>query len=245
VEGSARALAFVLIAAACGGKSMLYTDGGDSFEGDDAPSPNGGRSGAGGPTPSGGAFTGGVSSGGTFTGGVSNGGTFTGGVSNGGSFTGGVSSGGAFPMGGTGTGGTPSLCADQPGRPPREEPIWWGDDGWIFWENNSFGVQGSWYSANDCASSTPFGLSCTSRDPTLVGPDGVLGWRVLANFVCTRGVAPKVGFLADGTAAYSQQWGHLIGFTLNDGRPWNAQERCVYASTLRRAQRKAPHTSSR
>jgi len=215
----------ISIAAACGGKSVLYVEGDDSSTGGEPePPPAGGRPGAGGTTgagPAGGTFSGGTAAGG---------GPFTGGTFTGGAFSGGgVSNGGTFPRGGTGatpgTGGTPNLCADLPGLPPRHEGIVWDESGVIDASRNGFGVQGRWYSADDCSSA--LGLACTIRDPAFTGPDGQAGWDTRDTQACASGVAPRVGYKPDGTFAYSKQWGFLLGFTLNHGDAWNADERCV------------------
>jgi hypothetical protein len=199
-----RSLVLVALLAACGGKSVLHTDG-DSTD-DDDPSASGGSSGFGGTAaPSGGApFTGGVSSGGAFP------------------------TGGSISVGGTGTGGTisvggsggVSICGVGPDLVP------WDSNGVIWPGTNDFGNQGAWYTADDCSSVLP-GFECTTRDITISGPDGQTGWRTSENEVCVRGLAAKVELKADGTPAYAEQWGFLAGFTLNAGMPWNATEHCV------------------
>jgi len=102
----------------------------------------------------------------------------------------------------------------------------WDANGRIEWSENSFGVLGTWYTADDCANRTPE-LDCTARNRAFTGPDGQMGWQTSENIVCTSGTAPKVALKADGTFAYAEQWGFLAGFTLNAGMPWNANERCV------------------
>ncbi|HEX6277779.1 MAG TPA: hypothetical protein VFZ53_32275 [Polyangiaceae bacterium] len=208
MEGPARSLVLVLIVAACGGRSVLTTDG-DAPAEDDDPGVTGGRPGAGGSTPAGGAFTGGASaSGGAFP-------------------MAGTTSGGAFPMAGTGSGGAPLFCSDRTGSVPRDQGITWDARGVIALEKNAFGVQGSWFTADDCGT-VPARLACTTRDPSLTGPDGQMGWATSEHHVCARGIAPQVARKEDGSFAYAEQWGFLSGFTFNHGMPWNARERCVY-----------------
>jgi hypothetical protein len=135
-------------------------------------------------------------------------------------------------MGAAGQGGTPSLCADQPGLPPRIEGVPWDSRGVISWDRSSFGNQGVWYAADDCETAAPSDLVCTGRNRALTGPDGQMGWTTNDVEVCASGIAPRVELLPDGTSAYAQQWGFLLGFELNAGMPWNAAERCVLGVTF-------------
>ena len=136
-------------------------------------------------------------------------------------------SGGAFPTGGTGSGGGPLFCSDRTGLVPRDRGITWDSRGVIAYEQNGFGVQGSWFTADDCGSVPPE-LTCTGRNPSIIGPDGQTGWVTSEYNVCESGTAPQVARKADGSLAYAEQWGFLSGFTFNHGMPWNAPERCVY-----------------
>jgi len=223
---------------ACGGISQSTVDGeaGESSGGIGASGGNGsgagpgaggggtgGVGGAGGnpPTPAGGSIqTGG--SGGTSTGGK-------GGFSVGGSFTGGTgvgatgmgATGGTSPMGGTG--GT-SPMGGTGGTLPRPDPrIPWDATGFIHATDNSFGIQGTWYLATDCAGAVAVGLPCTQPDLSLIGPDMQPGWATSPEKVCMRGVAPQVvADPATGMPAYALQWGALFGFNLADGLAYNA-----------------------
>lgn len=214
-----RWVVLVALAAACGGKSVRYADD-DSTDDDDSSS--GGSYGFGGASVTGGAPSGGAS----FSGGAPTGGVFTGGVSSGGAFptggaiaVGGTSTGGAIAVGGTGG----SLICGA----PRPDLVPWDSNGVIWPGTNDFGNQGTWYTADDCMSVRQ-GFECTVRNLRSTGPDGEPGWHTLENEVCVSGVAAKVALNADGTPAYSEQWGFLAGFTLNAGMPWNATEHCVY-----------------
>jgi hypothetical protein len=124
---------------------------------------------------------------------------------------GGDSSGDDDSAGGTGSGGT--------GGTGNADAIAWSADGWIEGTENAFGIQGPWYSYNDCMDAMAAGLPCTVPDPGLVGPDATTGWSTSTTAVCTKGVAPKVdNDPATNMPAYSLQWGAGIAFDLaNEG----------------------------
>lgn len=169
----------------------------------------------------GGSFTGGSFTGGTSAGGV--GGTIpTGGTA----FTGGT--GGAVPRGGSsfgGTSGTTGTGGCFSGPPPT---IPWDFAGRIDAGQNPYGINGSWYTFDDCADASLAGLSCTVRNPNVLGPDGSRGWTVVApSAVCASGTAPRVERGRDGAPAYSLQWGFGMGFSLNQGAPFDTVSQCI------------------
>jgi hypothetical protein len=101
------------------------------------------------------------------------------------------------------------------------EAITWTDMGWIDGMANTYGIQGPWYSYNDCDDAMPVGLPCTQPDTGMMGPDGKPGWSATAEKVCTKGVAPLVTEY-QGMPAYSLQWGAGIAFDLNSTGGENA-----------------------
>jgi hypothetical protein len=110
--------------------------------------------------------------------------------------------------GGTGSGGTGGSGGSG------ADAIAWDADGWVDAAANTYGVQGPWYSYNDCDDAMPLGLPCTQPDTTMMGPDDKPGWTTSAEKVCTKGVAPVVT-MYQGMLAYSQQWGAGIALDLN------------------------------
>jgi hypothetical protein len=216
------------VALACGGKSIRHID--DEGTGGEAGDPTaGGGSGAVDP------FTGGTSgtsgTGGTFPGGTSGtGGTFPGGTTG----TGGtIPVGGTFPGGTSGTGGTSftggTAGTGTGGCYSGPEPIIpWDFDGAIYYDTNPYGINGGWYTFDDCSTAISAGLPCTVRNPMLKGPDGDPGWLVQEPVtVCASGTAPRVMIGPDGTPAYGLQWGFGMGFSVNGGAPFNAASQCV------------------
>jgi hypothetical protein len=107
--------------------------------------------------------------------------------------------------GSTGTGGSGTDTGVQ---------VTWNDTGWIEGADNDFGIVGSWYSYDDCADATAAGLTCTTRDASLTGPDMKTGWAVQGtgggSKVCAKGTATKVS-----SAMFAKQWGFGIAFDLN------------------------------
>ena len=228
-------LALFAVVVACGGKSVRYLDD-DGTGGESGDSSTGGRGGSGAVDPFGGtSFTGGSFTGGSFTGGSFTGGTggTAGTIAVGGtSFTGGTSgTGGTIAIGGTSfTGGTAGVVGTGgcPGHSTPPPVVYWDLDGTIFANQNPYGINGGWYTFDDCADANGAGLGCTVRSPTLIGPDGARGWAVVGpQAICARGTAPRVQLAPDGTPAYALQWGFGMGFSLNGGAPFNASNACI------------------
>jgi hypothetical protein len=116
--------------------------------------------------------------------------------------------------GGTGgTGGTGGAGGSGGANP---DAITWTADGWVDPMANSFGIQGPWYSYNDCMNAEPAGLPCTMPETSMMGPDDKLGWTASVEKICTKGVAPKVVNDSTGMPAYSLQWGAGIALDLNN-----------------------------
>jgi hypothetical protein len=109
--------------------------------------------------------------------------------------------GGSSGAGGTGGGGA--------------DAITWTDMAWVDGMANTYGIQGPWYSYNDCANAEPANLPCTIPDPALVGPDTKPGWSATAVQICTKGTAPQVVNDSTGMPAYSLQWGAGLALDLN------------------------------
>jgi hypothetical protein len=224
-------LALLAVALSCGGKSVRYVEEATGGEGDDpttggrSGSSNGGRGGSGAVDPFGGTSgTSGAFTGGTFTGG-SAGTLAVGGTA----FTGGTSgTGGTIPRGGTSfTGGTAGTgtggCYSGP-----EPVLVWDRYGSIFPNQNLYGLNGGWYTFDDCDDAVLVGLPCTVRSPALIGPDGEYGWTVArTTTVCASGSAPRVEIGPDGVPAYAIQWGFGMGFSLNGGAPFDAVSQCI------------------
>lgn len=126
----------------------------------------------------------------------------------GGGDSGGDDDGGSGGTGATGgTGGSGGASADV---------ITWSDMGWVQGDTNAFGIQGPWYSYNDCMNAEPAGLPCTVPEASMTGPDTKPGWTADAMKICTKGVAPQViNDPATGMPAYSLQWGAGIALDLN------------------------------
>jgi hypothetical protein len=228
-------LVLFAVAVACGGKSVRYVDD-DGTGGESGESSTGGRGGSG-VDPLGGtsgSFTGGTSgtfpTGGTFPGGTtSTGGTFPVGGS---SFTGGTGgTGGTIAVGGSSfTGGTAGVAGKGgcPGNITPPPVIYWDFYGAIYSNQNPYGINGGWYTFDDCGDASLVGLPCTARNPMLSGPDGQRGWAVAASTaVCASGTAPRVQIGPDGAPAYGIQWGFGMGFSLNGGAPFNAAAQCM------------------
>jgi hypothetical protein len=223
-------LGFVVIVA-CGGKSVRYDDD-SSSGGEPVEPPRGGYPSFGGTT---GPGTGGTGTSGTFDGGgvsfggsMPVGGTSVGGTSVGGTGIGGTGTGGTgvAGVGAAGQGGAVTTCSDVPGLPPRDAPIGWERDGVVEWFNNAFGIQGSWYTVDDCISA-PSGWPCTRRNQNFLGPDGQFGWFATTNEVGASGTAPRVLPGPDGAPAYALQWGFLTGMPLNGESSWDAMANCA------------------
>jgi hypothetical protein len=104
--------------------------------------------------------------------------------------------------GGTASGGTGGTGAGA-------DAVTWDMTGFVDPGANSFGIQGPWYSYNDCNNAMPAGLPCTMPDMSLMGPDMLPGWSVDATKVCTKGTAAQVS-----NAMFSLQWGAGIALDM-------------------------------
>lgn len=109
-----------------------------------------------------------------------------------------------------GTGGTGGTGATG-------DAVTWDKGGWVDTGANPFGIQGPWYSYNDCANAMTANLPCTVPDAAIMGPDGITGWMVDDTKVCTKGTAAQVVM-----EMYSLQWGAGIALDLNSSGGENA-----------------------
>lgn len=89
------------------------------------------------------------------------------------------------------------------------DAVVWDKGGWVDTAANPFGIQGPWYSYNDCNNAMPAMLPCTMPDTTITGPDNMTGWRVDETAVCTKGTAPQVIM-----GMFSLQWGAGLALDL-------------------------------
>jgi hypothetical protein len=90
------------------------------------------------------------------------------------------------------------------------DTVKWDAMGWIEGDNNPFGIEGPWYSYDDCVDAMAAGLSCTMREPSMTGSDSKTGWKVDENQVCAKGTAAAVA----NAQSYDKQWGFGIAFDL-------------------------------
>ena len=93
------------------------------------------------------------------------------------------------------------------GTPAEGTPIPF-TDGWAPIDQNTFGIQGSFYTFNDNEDTDGDGIGGTS---VIMPPD----FAGTGTQVCATGTAGQVLPGADGAAAYDDYWGTAIGFNLS------------------------------
>lgn len=109
--------------------------------------------------------------------------------------------------GGGGNGGAQAGGAAGGGGLPPGTALSWSATGFVAKDANPFGLEGPFYSYNDC--DPPSGLPCTMADPGLLGPDGKPGFAVDATRACIKGTAVQVQ-----NQMFSAQWGAGLALDL-------------------------------